>query len=222
MLQFHTQYRWSRNFVAARGMSQAYLLVEWRDGGKTSGAIQKAASGGGRIYLRLRLGTGVRLTGFYGCRADRLEESHCSFLVGSCGSEVTRKAVLRFELSSRPSGLHQIILAEWTCIDENGEQILAPGDVLSLQFSHHTSTAQEVMDPEVEKQLKFLQNPAILGKALRAYEKGFFLQGEELIQRRADEMLLHAARELDVEFLKEAEMLYGLGRRFSETYITSA
>lgn len=221
-MQFHTQYTWSRNLVAARGTSQVYLLVEWRSGGKTSGATPEAGAGGGQIYLRLRLGTGVRLTGVYGCRAGQLDESHCSFLVGSCQSGRTRQAVFRFEFSSRPSGLHQVILAEWTCIHETGEQILAPGDVLSLQFSHHTSTAHKIMNFEVEKHLKFLQNPAILGHALRAFEKGFFIQGEELILRRADEMLLHAARQLDVEFLREAEMLYGLGRRFRETFVTSA
>ncbi|WP_235439797.1 hypothetical protein [Paenibacillus sp. DMB20] len=225
MLQsgLYTDFTWSRNHVAASGTNQVYLLVEWRGmPGQPRNDNLGFRPVAGRIQLHLQLGAGVRLAKVYGCKAEMLNDRSFTFILGSLWQGMEKQIVLGFELTARPSGVYPVVTALWTYEDEREEQVVVSSITQSLQFSNHTAVLNKMMDKRVEKYLKLLQNPAVLENALRAFERGCYERGEEIIRRRADEMLLYAARLNDGDYLKEAELLYGLGSRFMDTYASVA
>lgn len=219
----YTDFTWSRNHVAASGTNKVYLLVEWREmPGQPRNdnlSFRPVARG---IQLHLQLGAGVRLAKIYGCKAEMLNDRNFTFILGSLWRGMEKQIVLGFELTARPSGVYPVVTALWTYEDERQEQVIISSSTQSLHFSNHTAVLSKRMDKRVEKYMNLLQNPAVLENALKAFERGYYERGEEMIRRRADEMLIYAARLNDSDYLREAELLYGLGRRFMETYASAA
>lgn len=215
----YTEFTWSRNHVAASGANQVYLLVEWR-GSKTRPKNHMANSKhiAEQVQLHLQLGPGVRLNALYGCKVEVLNELNYTIWLGSLLEGEDRRIVLDFEFASRPSGTHPIVTALCTYKDVSNSQVILPSRTISLQFSNHTALHLKKVDHRVEKCMKILQNPSVLEHALLAFERGYCERGEEIIRRRADEMLLQAIRLEDTDYLKEAEMLYALSHTFINTY----
>ncbi len=216
----YTEFTWSRNHVAASGAKKVYLLVEYHNTvATTSKDIVHSRRIAEQVQLHLQLGTGVRLNAWYGCRAEVLNELNYSIWLGSLLEGEAKHMVLEFDCAPHPSGNHPIVTVLCTYKDATHNQIILPSQTISLQFSNHTSVFVKKMDRRVEKCLKLLQNPFVLEKALRAFEGGNLKRGEEMIRRRADEMLTQAIRLEDIDYLREAEILYALSRTFLSTYL---
>lgn len=219
----YTEFTWSRNHVAASGANQVYLLVEWR-GSKVKPRNQIANSRhiAEEVQLHLQLGSGVRLKALYGCKVEMLNELNCTLWIGSLPEGEDRRIVLEFDFASHPSGTHPIVTALCTYKDGMNRQVILPSRTISLQFSNHTAVHLKKVNHRVEKCMKILQNPAVLESALLAFERGCYERGEEIIRRRADEMLLQAIRLGDADYLEEAEILYALSHTFINTYEAAA
>lgn len=216
----YTDFTWCRNHVAASGANHVYLLVEWR------GTVARTLKHKKTLYdrvadqvqLHLQLEAGVRIIAFYGCKAERLNNRNFTLNLGSLLEGAAKQIVLEFELAPRSSGIHPIVTALWTYMDEANRPNIVPSSTISLKFSNHTAIYNQKMDHRVEKYTKILENPSILENALRAFEKGYYVEGEDIIRRRADEMLLYALRSGDFDYLKEAEVLYSLGYALLDSY----
>lgn len=218
----YTDFTWSRNHVAASGANQVYLLVEWRGtAARTKYHKTNSRRIAEHVQLHLQLGAGVRLTAIWGGKAEMLNERNYTLLFGSLLEGAERQVVLEFEFAPRTSGIHPIVTALWTYTEVPHTHVILPSQTISLQFSNHTAILHTKTDQRVEKCRKLLQNPSILENALKAFERGYLERGEEIICRRADEMLLLALRLGDLDYLKEAEILYDLSHVFLNTYATA-
>ncbi|UNK19733.1 hypothetical protein MNQ98_06800 [Paenibacillus sp. N3/727] len=218
----YTDFTWSRNHVAASGANHVYLLVEWRG---TAARPRKKRTFFNRVaeqvQLHLQLGAGVRINALYGYKAEMLNDRNITLNLGCLLEGMAKQIVLEFEFAPRSSGIHTVVTALWTYMDEMYRQVILPSRTISLQFSNHTAIFHKTIDLRVEKYTKLLQNPSIVENALKAYERGYLVEGEEIIRRRADEMLLYALRLGDVDYLREAEILYNLGYAFVDSYAAS-
>ncbi len=219
----YTNFTWCRNHVIASSANRVYLLVEWR-GTVTRPRKQKSIfyRVANQVQLHLQLEAGVQIIGLYGCKAERLNGRNLTLNLGSLSEDVTKQIVLKFEIGRRSSGIHPIVSAMWTYIDDVHRSVVVPSRTISLQFSNHTGILRRDMDHRVYKYQKLLENPSILESALRAFEMGYYEEGEDIIRRRADEMLLYALRLGDFEYLREAEIMYDLSCAFLESYASAS
>lgn len=216
----YTEFTWSRNHVAASGANQVYLLVEWRSStARPKKHIANSKRVAEQVQLHLQLGNGVRLNALYGSKVEELNELNYTLNLGSLFEEDDKKIVLEFDFAPQPSGTHPMVTALWTYKDALHRQVILPSRTVSLQFSNHTALLIKKVDHHVEKCLKILQNPTVLENALIAFERGHIERGQEIVRRRADEMLLQAIRLTDIDYLKEAEIFYDLSHTFMSTYV---
>ncbi|WP_433938838.1 hypothetical protein [Paenibacillus lautus] len=217
----YSDYTWSHSHVFAGGTSQVFLLIEWRAGVQK----QKTQSKGLRrriaeeVQLHLQLGEGVQVEQMYGCQGEILNDRNISLSLGSLSEGRTKQLVLELSVGARQSGVYPIVTALWTYMDVLKQKVvLQPSRTIPLQFSNHTTLRYRKADYRVEKVLKLYQNAFILEQAREELEQGNLTQGEDLIRRQADEMLLYATRFQDPEYLKEAEVLYKLSVLYKNTY----
>ncbi|NMO95223.1 hypothetical protein [Paenibacillus lemnae] len=170
------------------------------------------------VKLHIQLKPGVQLIDIYGYKTEWLSDYHCVISLGSICSDVRKQAVIAFHMDGRTSGIHPMIITHWSYRDDGRVQVMTPASEQSIQFSNHTSVMQCHLNNKVDKYLRLLQNPVLLEKALQYFEQGEIMLGEDLLLRRADEMLLCALRWNDADMLQDAELLYALARRWVDTY----
>ncbi|WP_339271319.1 hypothetical protein MKY48_07585 [Paenibacillus sp. FSL W8-0187] len=216
-----SDFTWSHSHVFAGGTSQVFLLIEWRAGvlkQKTQfhGFNQCMAED---VQLHLQLGERVQVERMYGCQGEILNDRNISLSLGSLSEGRSKQLVLELSVGARQSGVYPIITALWTYMDvQKRKVVLQPSRTIPLQFSNHTALKYRRADYRVEKVLKLYQNASILEQAIGKLERGKLAQGEEMIRRQADEMLLYAIRFRDADYLKEAETLYQLIGLYLDTY----
>ncbi|QCT01894.1 hypothetical protein E6C60_1176 [Paenibacillus algicola] len=218
----YTDYKWSREHIAAGGFYPLYLLAEWGLQ-EQSGMSRSRGAGKGltNLQLHIKLDRGVQLITALGSPLQWVDRDYAVMAVGSLRNDLKRQAILQLQLEGRASGQHSVLQLYWSYRDDYWVQVMTPAVRLHLQFSNHTSVLVPAMDTKVDKYLRMLQNPLLLERAFKLFERGKARQGEDLICRRADEMLLCALRWNDAELLKEAEWMYALARQWSETYAVS-
>lgn len=216
-----SDFTWSHSHVFAGGTSQVFLLIEWRAGvlkQKTQfhGFNQCMAED---VQLHLQLGERVQVERMYGCQGEILNDRNISLSLGSLSEGRSKQLLLELSVGARQSGVYPIITALWTYMDvQKRKVVLQPSRTIPLQFSNHTALKYRRADYRVEKVLNLYQNASILEQARGEMERGKLAQGEEMIRRQADEMLLYAIRFRDVDYLKEAETLYQLIGLYLDTY----
>ncbi|MGO4791492.1 hypothetical protein AB4124_29205 [Paenibacillus sp. 2KB_20] len=171
------------------------------------------------VQLHLQLGERVQVERMYGCQGEILNDRNISLSLGSLSEGRSKQLVLELSVGARQSGVYPIITALWTYMDvQKRKVVLQPSRTIPLQFSNHTALKYRRADYRVEKVLKLYQNASILEQAIGKLERGKLAQGEEMIRRQADEMLLYAIRFRDADYLKEAETLYQLIGLYLDTY----
>lgn len=217
----YSDFTWSHSHVSAGGTSQVFLLIEWRAGvlrpkTQSKGFNQHLAE---EVQLHLQLGERVQLVHMYGCQGEVLNDRNISLSLGSLSDGKSKQLLLELSIGARPSGIYPIIIALWTYVDVLKQKVvLQPSRTIPLQFSNHTALKSRNADYRVEKALKLYQNASILERARGELEQGNLAEGEDLIRRQADEMLLYAIRFRDADYLKEAEALYKLSGLYMDTY----
>ncbi|GIO92832.1 MULTISPECIES: hypothetical protein [Paenibacillus] len=217
----YSDFLWSHNQVSASGCNQVFLLIEWRGGVlgpklPAKGSKQLLAD---QVQLHLQLGERVQLGRMYGCEGEMLNDRNLSLSLGTLSEGKVRRLVLDLSVGPRPSGVYPIVTMLWTYLDViKQKMVLQPSRTIPLQFSNSTALIKRGADHRVEKALKLLQNPMIVEQARQEMQRGKLAEGEAIILRRADEMLLYAARLEDADYLKEAEALYRLSTLYMDTY----
>ncbi len=217
----NSDFTWSHTQVSAGGTSQVFLLIEWRAGVHKSTAVpvhfgQQFAD---EVQLHLQLGERVQLVQMYGCKGQLLNDRNLTLSLGSLSEGKPRQLGLEFRIGGRASGVYPLITALWTYWDVlKQKSVLQPSQTLPLQFSNHTSLNHRKANARVDKALRLLQNATVLDRARGELEKGNLAEGEGMIRRQADELLMHATRLRDTDYLEQADMLYKLSGLYIDTY----
>ena len=211
-------FTWSTNRVAAGSANNVFLLMEWRSNAAVQHEAEVSALAASRIQLHLQLASGSEISGLYGCRGEVLNDRDYTLFIGSLCKHMEKRAVIGLRLEARSSGKYPVATGLCTYTDFSGNQVILPSKTVTMDFSNHTSVLRPQLDKRVIKYLKMLQAPRDLEQGLQLYEEGYTDLGEQKIRRRADELLLLAARMGDTELLDEADMLYRLGDTFNKTH----
>ncbi|MEK3731494.1 hypothetical protein MKX64_03445 [Paenibacillus sp. FSL M8-0334] len=217
----NSDFTWSTNRVAAGGVTQIFLLVEWRGGiqGPSRHKGMKSHQIAEHVQLDLQLEEPIQLTNVYGGILDSRMGQHITVSIGPLSDNGSKQVVLELLAGPYRSGIYPVITAGWSYRDRDTLQVTNfPSYTLQLQFSNHTDLRSRKPDERVEKALRLLQNPLILDEAEQLFKQGDLEAGESMLRRRADEMMLCALRADDEDYLKEAETLYRLSTLYFGTF----
>jgi hypothetical protein len=126
---------------------------------------------------------------------------------------------IELALESQSAGMHGVLSAQWKFKEKNKERIKElPVKELYINYTYHTGLLQQPENFHVRKHVMLLETQTILKEAIRLFEEGDVEQGEWLLRRKGDEMLIEAARFTDERLLEEADMLYQLSEHYVGTY----
>ncbi|MNP37932.1 hypothetical protein D3C76_1314090 [compost metagenome] len=87
-----------------------------------------------------------------------------------------------------------------------------------IKYTYNLGLLRLPANLKVEKQAKLLKTPILLKEAIEKFESGDLDQGESMIRRKGDELLLFSIQNEDLDVADEAEKLYQLSKQYRDTY----
>ncbi|MFM9276489.1 hypothetical protein [Paenibacillus jiagnxiensis] len=219
----NVNYTWDREAVLAKGADQVHLLVEWGCGAiPKRKSVVKPKLVGFDLQLRIIPESGVRVIHKSGPKINPKQAGYEQETVFHCGHMFNGKhkhAIFLFFFDKHNSGKQPVATLEWSWHKPlTGKRVVVRSERIYIQFTYHLGLLRLPADPRVEKFMKLSESSYVLKKTLRFYEKGKRDEGSWMLRRRADMLLLMAARTGDLDYLHEAEMFLGLQRQWDETY----
>lgn len=216
-------YTWEREAVLAKGTDRVHLLVEWGCG---SVHRDKAASQphliGYDLQLRIIPASGVRVIHMRGPKVNLKQDGNEQENVFRCGhlfNGKPRHAIFTFSFDKHDSGKKSVAMMEWswhTSLTE--KRTIVRTESIDIQFTYHLGLLQDPVNPRVVKVMSLDESSGLLKKILRFYDKGKRDEASWMLRRRAEILLLMAARTGDPDYLYEAEIFLDLQRQWDKTY----
>ncbi|WP_305024373.1 hypothetical protein [Paenibacillus lacisoli] len=214
-------YSWTKDALSTNSTEQIHLLVEW-----SYGAIRKrrrsvpAKAVGSDLQLELKLEEGIHLKKVGGCRTTLHVGEHGgpAIRLGSLYAGCPKYAVFTFEVEPHATGRILAVSMEWSMRKPDQPlNTVVRADPLFLQFTTHLGLLQNAPNPRVEKYVKISDSPCLVKEAVKAFDQGDPAKGDFLLRRRADELLILAARSGDPDYLIESETIEKLQQLLDAT-----
>lgn len=210
---------WNRDVISISGEDSLFLLIEWRSGPPSK---RQSKSMPKLLYrdveLLLKPEEGVSIKSVHGARA---KESDTGWILelGNALKGRTKTVLLELAVSPQSAGKNSMCSAYWSALKTKQDQrVLLRREQIYLQISTHLGLMNKTPDPRVQKFAKLSETTGIMKQALRAFERGRSAEGEEIIKRHTDELLILAVRSGDLEYYREAQILIRLGEYYKLTH----
>ncbi|MDR0268252.1 hypothetical protein [Paenibacillus sp.] len=215
---------WDRSHIFASGSNKVILLVEWYGGNSRQSrkrSTPKLIAQDVQLHLWLEPQVSlVRILG--GMVVENLGQS-LMIPLGHLYDGVKQFLAIELALQPQNAGMHGVLSAQWKYKEKNKERIKElPVKELYMNYTYHTGLLQQPENFYVRKHVMLLETQTILKEAIHLFEEGDVEQGEWLLRRKGDEMLIMAARFTDERLLEEAEMVYQLSEHYVGTYRSQA
>lgn len=218
-------YTWDKESISANRAEQVNLLIEWGYGAirkRKGNLVPKTA--GCDLQLRFIPENGASLLKVEGVRLGfkRSEDGDCMLVhCGDVRRGKYRQAILTFSIPAHSSGKHTIGLMEWSWRKPTQvKRALIRTEQIYIHYTHHLGLLSVPPNPMVEKYIKLNETSMIVKKALRMYEQGEHARGTIILNRQANELLIRAARTNDMDYLKEAELLLAIRKKWDEVFVS--
>ncbi|GAB6991585.1 hypothetical protein [Paenibacillus pini] len=213
-------FMWSRKNIYASGTNRVFLLVEWYGGTIRQNRRRSTPKLIARdVQLLLWLEPNVSLVKVHGAKPIKSINDSIMIPLGHLYDGVKQFIAIEFAFQPQTVGLHGVLSAQWRFKEKNKERMKElPVREIYIQYTYHMGLLQQPEDFYVKKHIKLLETPGILKEAIRLFEHGDLVQGEWMLRRKGDELLINAVRHSDVRLLEEATMLYQLSERYVKTY----
>ena len=212
-MRMHIKYSstWSRSSVSARGEEKVILLIEWYAGRLNSAKARPAKMVSKEVQFYVWPERGTKILAVYGAQPQMEKNGALLLPVGQLLEGEKHCLAFEVSLDAQAAGIHQIMAVQWrykNLLKDNFKH--QPIEAIHLHFTHHLGLLGQQENFYVHKHALLLQSPMKLKKAMLLCEQGCNDQGEWLLRRQGDEMLLLAIREQDKRLMQEAELFYRL------------
>lgn len=205
---------WSRSAVSARGEEKVTLLIEWYAGRLKSAKVRLARLVSRDVQFYIWPEPGTKILAVYGAK-PRMEKAGTlmTLPVGQLFEGEKHCLAIEVSLDARAAGMHQTLAVQLRHKNVMKDKFKhQPIEGIHLHFSHHLGLLREQESFHVQKHVLLLQSPMKLRNAMLLCEQGRFDQGEWLLRRQGDELLLFAIREGDRRLMQEAELFYRISQ----------
>lgn len=210
LASIHPIYTWSKDLIFAGKTERVVLLVEYRgEIEQETGRRRKPRTAARDIELSVWLEPHVSLTEAHGGRAIEAGGRMYRFELANLRAGQRKMLALELTHGSMPAGVHDAVWVQWKFKQPSGERLRElPIEKLSLESCHHTGVLVPSSPGYVDKHLELLKSDETRELALRLRLSGREEEAREELKRRADSLLLLAARTGDPKLLTEAESMY--------------
>lgn len=205
-----TQLLWNKSHIFAGKSHHVVLLAEWLPEEQQEFAKRGRKKIAARdMELRVWTEPHVTLTNTYGCRVEHSGANPLFMKLGRLCVSERKRIALEFKVDALPPGNHEMIWLQLQYKQPPGERIRElPLQKLSLEFSRHLGLLSSEPSFYVEKNVELIKMEEDRLRATVLCKLGKREKAVELLKRRADQLLLQAARSGDEDLLAEAEKLY--------------
>ena len=212
-------YTWNREAIPVSGENSLFLLIEWRSGPPAKRQLKTQPKLLFReMELLIKPEQNMHIKAVHGVRA---KESDAGWVIGlgNAYKGKTKSFLIEFTAVSQSPGKKPACSAYWSALKSKQEQrVLLRREQINLHVSAHLGMISKEPDTRVQKYVKLSQSTTIMKQSLRAFERGRSEEGNEIIKRHTDGLLITAVRTGDLEYYLEAQILNRLCLYYEQTH----
>ncbi|HEY2494238.1 MAG TPA: hypothetical protein VGI33_15205 [Paenibacillus sp.] len=213
-------YSWNHEHIFARGADKIYLLVQWYAGMLPTTRRRSTPKLLARdVELYLWLEPYIKIERIYGCEEMKGSQQLLIIPLGHLYNGIKQSLIIECTLLSQTAGMKHVLSAQWRYKEGNrGRAKQLSVEKININYTYDLGRIRSAGDINVEKHIKLLKTPTVVKEAIKLFDSGDVDQGEYILRRKGDELLLFAIHSGDPKLIEEAEMLYRLSEHYADTY----